>query len=393
MPEDPGLVAPTVDVRSASGGTGSPSAQAAPTLGVEEEFVLADSRTRMAVRKASGVLVATRSRVGADHVAAEMAQAQVENVGAVCSTAEELHRETTRLRCAAASAAHVQGCLLVASGSPVLGNPGPLPILDQPRYHRIARRFKQLVEDQCVNACHVHVGVPDRGEAIRTVGHLRPWMPLLLALTANSPFCNGVDTGYASWRSMVWDRWPCAGPPPLLHSAAQYETLVDQLVSSGAAFDPAMLYWQVRPSRHVPTVEVRIADVLPQAADTVAYALVVRGLVADALTRVRDGAPTPDVPDMLLRAACWRAARYGVDDTLVGTHRDGCPTLPAFELVDDLWARVEPHLERFGDASEVSHWLDRIRHSGNGATRQRRVAEQNAGRLEAVVDYLAAPAA
>ncbi|CAL9325696.1 carboxylate-amine ligase [Streptomyces sp. SudanB182_2057] len=372
----------------APGGTGPP----VPTLGVEEEFVLADRRTRAAVRKASAVVLAARHRMGEDHVAPEMAQAQVESISAVCRTGEELRREVARLRGGAAAVAAEQGCVLVASGSPVLGDPGPPPILDKARYHRIESRFGALVRHQCVNACHVHVGVTDRELAVRVVDHLRCWMPLLLALTANSPFFDGDDTGYASWRSMVWSRWPAAGPPPLLGSAARYETLVGRVVDSGAALDPAMLYWHVRPSRHVPTVEVRIADVLPEAADTVAYALLVRALVAHALSLVREGAPASDVPDMVLRAACWRAARYGTAGTLPATQAPDCPSLPVLRQTDDLWALVEPYLSRCGDDAPVGEWFDRVRRSGNGAMRQRRIAERHAGRLEAVVDDLAVPA-
>ncbi|GGS81699.1 MULTISPECIES: carboxylate-amine ligase [Streptomyces] len=362
---------------------------APPTVGVEEEFVLADRHSRAAVHRAPAVVGAARGRLGAPHATAEVSQAQVETVSAVCRTAEDLAAEIVRLRGGAAVAAAEYDCLLVPSGTAVLGRPGPPPIVDKARYRAFARRFGPLAHDQGVNACHVHVGVDDREEAVRAVNHLRGWMPLLLAVTCNSPFSDGTDTGYASWRSMLWGRWPVAGPPPFLHGAAHHERVVGQLVASGAAMDPAMVYWHVRPSPHLPTVEVRVADVLPEPAATTAYALLVRALVGCAVDAVRAGEPAPVVPDLLLRAACWQAARYGTQGTLPATHTPDCAPTAVGRLVDELWKRVEPHLTRYGDDRWVGDWLSDVQREGTGSARQRRIADHHGGRLQSVVDDLA----
>ncbi|MFG3203705.1 glutamate--cysteine ligase [Streptomyces sp. NPDC048192] len=383
MPEPFDAVTP-----AAAGGPGHPPDTVAPTtVGVEEEFVLADRHSGAAVRRSASVVAAARARLGGPHATPELSQAQVETVSAVCRTAVELQAEVARLRTGAALAAAEHDCLLVPSGVAVLGRAGPPPVLDRDRYHALLRRFGPVVHEQGVNACHVHVGVADREEAVPAVDHLRGWMPLLLALTANSPYCDGADTGYASWRSMVWSRWPSAGPPPLLRDADRYERLVGRLLASGAALDPAMVYWHVRPSAHLPTIEVRIADVLADAAATTAYALLVRALVGHAVDLVRAGEPAPDVPEALLTAACWRAARHGPAGTLPATHTRDCAPTDVGRLVEELWKRVEPHLGRHGDDRCVGDWLSAVQRTGTGAARQRRVAELRG--LRAVVDDLA----
>ncbi|MEU6669323.1 glutamate--cysteine ligase [Streptomyces sp. NPDC046727] len=362
---------------------------APPTVGVEEEFVLVERHSRAAVHRAPSVVATARGHLGEPHVTPEISQAQVETVSAVCRTAAELEAEVVRLRRGVATAAAEYECLLVPSGTPILGRPGPPPVMDKARYRAFLGRFGPLVHDQGVNACHVHVGVADREEAVRAVNHLRGWMPLLLAITGNSPFSDGTDTGYASWRSVVWSRWPLAGPPPYLRGTAHYERVVDQLVATGAAMDPAMIYWHVRPSPHLPTIEVRVADVMPEAATTTAYALLIRALVGCAMEAVRAGEPAPEVSDLLLRAACWQAARYGTSGILPATHTRDCAPASVSRLVEELWKRVEPHLSRYGDDRRVGDWLGDVERRGSGSARQRRVAALHSGSLQAVVDELA----
>lgn len=362
------------------------------TVGVEEEFVLAHAVTREVALAAPSVVEAADLLAGTGHVVGELAQAQLETISAVCSTTRQLRAEVTRLRRCAARAAQEAGCLLVACGTAPLGDPGPPPVQDKPRSHTIAARFGPLLDQLCANSCHVHVGVPDREEAVQVVNHLRPWMPLLLSLTANSPYCRGRDTGHASWRAILWGRWPTATPPPYLRSVDHYEQIVSALVNSGAALDPGMLYWSVRPSRHVPTVEIRVADVQPGAADTVAYALLVRALVAAALADVRKGRPAPPVEETVLRAATWRAARDGMSGQALTAPLPGAlRTVPAWYLATALLRHVQGPLRAAGDFDAVRRWLSRLQRHGTGATRQRTVYRRT-GRLEDVVDALAVPA-
>ncbi|MFE5729601.1 glutamate--cysteine ligase [Streptomyces sp. NPDC056528] len=367
------------------------------TLGVEEEFLLVDPETLRPVGRSGPVVAEGRRRLGDGPLVPELSQAMVETVSAVCDGPAGLYRELMRLRRAAVRAAGVHGCLLMASGTSPDGPAGPAfgpepsgapALLDHPRYARMRQRFGPLLEDQAVCACHVHVGVPDVATAVAVVNHLRPWLPLLLALTANSPFWYSKDTGYASWRTVVWSRWPSAGPPPLLRSAAHYEESVRCLVASGAALDPAMLYWYARPSRHVPTVEVRIADVLPGIEETVAYALLVRALVAHARGQTEQGIPPPPVDQEVLVAACWQAAKEGTSGLLLDLHGKRAPAAtPVTGQIDSLRAVVGPHLLADDERKRVERWLDLLVREGNGAERQR-AARRRTGSLRGLVEHM-----
>jgi carboxylate-amine ligase len=231
---------------------------------------------------------------------------------------------------------------------------------------------------------HVHVGVDDPETAITVVNGVGPWLSPIVALAANSPFWGGRDTGYASYRTELWRRWPTAGTPAPFADRAEYEALVDALFRTGSIDDHARIYWDVRPSAKFPTVEFRVADVGMTVDDTIMTAGLVRAL---AVTAARSGlVPSPGgVRGELVRAATWRAARYGLSGDLIdlaeGTAR------PAGELIGRLLARLRPALEEFGDWEEVSELVARTLADGTGADRQRRVWV-GTGDLRAVVDFI-----
>jgi carboxylate-amine ligase len=252
----------------------------------------------------------------------------------------------------------------------------------------MSHRFGPVAHDPAVCGCHVHVGVPDRELAVQVCNHLRPWLPVVQALTANSPLHDGRDTGHASWRAIQFDRWPSVGPTPHFDSVADYDRTVRDLVDAGIMLDPEMVYWYARPSVAYPTVEIRVGDVCPTVDDTVLVAGLLRALVATAAEDVRTGRPAPRLRDCLVAAAHWRAAHDGVDGDLVDLRAGG--SRPAWELIDELVATVTPALAGFGDLDLVTRQLDRLRRDGNGATRQRRILAHTDGDVRAVLAELAA---
>ena len=291
------------------------------------------------------------------------------------------------MRRAAARAAAAAGARLVAVGAtPVREAHRTVP--DEPRYHDMSRRFGPVAHDPAVCGCHVHVGVPDRELAVQVCNHLRPWLPVVQALTTNSPLHDGRDTGHASWRSMQLERWPSIGPTPHFDSAADYDATVRDLIATGIMLDAAMVYWYARPSASYPTVEVRVGDVCPTVDDTVLVAGLVRALVATMIDEVRAGRPAPRIRDCLVAAAHWRAAHDGVDGDLVDL-RTGRPR-PAWDLIDDLLVSLAPALRRHGDLDLVRREADRLRRDGTGATRQRRIMADTGGDVRAVLAHLAA---
>src|SRR5690606_21546659 len=203
---------------------------------------------------------------------------------------------------------------------------------------------------------------------------IRVWLPTLLAPSANSPFWQGEDSGYASYRPLVMARWPSAGPPDRYGSAAGYRRLVEDMVSSGVILDEGMVYLDARPSRSYPTLEIRVADVCQDPRDAVLVAALSRALVETAAGQWAAGERAPDVPTQMLRLATWRAGRSGLSGELLDpfSHRPR----PAGEALDLLVPPVRPALEEYGDGALVADGLARLREVGTGADRQRRELER-----------------
>ncbi|HEU5474922.1 MAG TPA: glutamate--cysteine ligase [Actinophytocola sp.] len=351
----------------------------APTLGVEEEYLLVDETTKLPVPVGS-TTVAELSDVDFHR---EFSQAQTEFATPVCTGLDDLRQQLLRGRRTLAKAARHHGAMLVATGAPPLGRPGPPPVTGKPRYQRMVELYGALTDDQGMCGCHVHIGVPDLEHAVRASNHLRPWLPALLVLGANSPFFDGRDTGHASWRTNVWARWPVAAVPPHFRCADEYDALVSRLVAAEVILDDSMVYWYIRPSRHAPTVEVRVADVSATVEEAVLQAALTRALVTTALEEER---PSPGVPDVVLRAACWRAALVGLEGRCLDPFT--ASAAPGWDLVDTLLAHVRPVLSASGDLDMVMSCLSWLRAHGGGATRQR-AALRTHGDLRAVVDILA----
>ncbi|WP_422740516.1 carboxylate-amine ligase [Micromonospora sp. WMMD729] len=354
------------------------------TLGVEEEFLLLDPDSGGNLPVADEVRAALRGPAR-DQSRQEFRHSMVEMVTPVCADIGELRTQLAALRRSAVAAAAAAGARLVAVGATPLAEPHRT-VPDEPRYHAMSRRYGPVAHDPAVCGCHVHVGLPDRELAVQVCNHLRVWLPVVQALTTNSPLHDGYDTGHASWRSMQLERWPSIGPTPYFDSVADYDRTVDELIAAGIMLDAAMVYWYARPSSAYPTVEVRVGDVCPTVDDTVLVAALVRSLVATLADDVRAGVPAPGLRDCLVAAAHWRAAHDGLDGELIDLRAGGAR--PAWDLVDDLMATIAPALLRHGDLGYVLAQLARLRRDGTGATRQRRVLDET-GDLRAVIDDLA----
>ncbi|WP_367137323.1 glutamate--cysteine ligase [Saccharothrix sp. HUAS TT1] len=350
------------------------------TVGVEQEFLLVDPETRRPVPLAESV--AQHAGAGLD-VQRELTPFQIEVATPVCRTAEELAEQVLLGRTHLAKAAHAAGCRLLASAIPPVGSLGPPALTDDPRYRLMQRTHRAIIGGQGVCGMHVHVGVPDRDVAVRVANALRPWLPTLLALGANSPIEEGEDTGYASWRSIVWSRWPISGPPPHLGSAAEYDRLVGALTATEALLDRGMVYWDVRPSVEHPTVEIRVSDIPMTAREAVVIAEVIR---AFARTAAESGEPDR-VDDVMLRAAYWRAARDGVDGLAVDPFTGGL--VQARERAAELVSWCSGALADASALSTVEDHLAWLGTHGSGAARQRRALGADPDARELVDSVLA----
>jgi glutamate---cysteine ligase / carboxylate-amine ligase len=357
-------------------------------MGVEEEFFLVDGAGEL-VQEAAGTVDEadeTADREPGPHVdldlKPELLRCQVESGSQVCRDHEALAADLSGLRSRLSDAATARGARLLASGTAVKAPSDPQRVAEGRRYRRIVGHVGRFVVDESTCGCHVHVGVDSREVAIQVSNHLRPWLPALLALSANSPFHRGADTGYASARHLLWARWPTSGPPPYVESEEHYERIVRGLLSSGAAMDRGMIYWDIRPSEHQPTVEIRVFDTAGTAAEATLHGVLVRTLVAEAIERIDRKQRAEALPHEVLKANLWRAARDG----LAGQCADpGTGELrPAHDILTELASRCA------GGKSEVDfarERLEMLRHNGCGAARQR-AALRRAARWDDVLTML-----
>jgi carboxylate-amine ligase len=362
------------------------SDQAVLSVGVEEEYLLLDAESGLPVAKAADVRAAAalEPALASDDVQLELLQSQLEVASPPCATLDEVGGHLLRLRHSLAAAAEREGCRLVACGAAPWTDHTPAPVTEERRYAAIRREAPALVEEQLINGMHVHVAVPDRETGVRVLNAMRPWLPVLVALGASSPLWAGRDTGFASWRTIHFERWPVQGPPPYFADLEDYEHRVDDLVATGAILDRGQLYWHARLSETYPTVEVRCCDVQLRVDDAVMIAGLVRALVATAL-RETAGTPAPDVHAELVRAAAWQSARHGLGSELYDVTQRRLAR--AGDVVFRLVEHVTPALEDYGDARQVNGLVERLLREGNGADRQRRLLAESGPR--GLVDRLA----
>lgn len=363
-------------------GTGANRSVAASTVGVEEEFFVVDAATRELRPRAERVRDAARARLG-EQVQLEINLAQIEIGTPVCGSLAELDVQLHRLRGEAARAAAEADAALAATGTHPFSDWRGQQITPKARYSELDETYQLLAWEQLVCGCHVHVGVDDAELAVAIMDRTRPYLPTLRALAANSPYYEGVDTGYASYRVTIFDRWPTAGMPPLLQTRAAYDQLIGDLVACAMIPDSSKVYWDVRPSARYATLEFRIADTCATVQESVLIAALCRALVRTCEAEVARGEALDAPPMELLRAARWRAARYGLDGDLVDVAARRAR--PGGELLDDLLGYLRPDLESHGEWERVAATVAEIRHAGTGAQRQRRAFARR-GVLPDVVD-------
>lgn len=356
------------------------------TVGVEEELLLVDPDTGYPTALAATALErAPAPRAGERNtpggiVEEEFQQEQIETDTRPCRTMDELGAEVRAQRRAAADAARAAGAELVAlATSPLEVAPTVTP---KARYRRMVREFGLTAAEQLSCGVHVHVEVASDDEGVAVLDRIRVWLPVLLALSANSPFYQGQDSGYESFRSQVWNRWPSAGTTELFGTSERYHAVVDGLIATGTLLDAGMVYFDARLAQSYPTVEVRVGDVCQHPDDTVLLAALARALVSTAAAEAQAGTAPPDVRSELLRVCTWRAGRSGLRDRLVDPRT--LRPAPAAHVVDALVEHVRPALEDAGDDGLVTELLEALWGRGNGAAMQRRSFEAT-GRLADVV--------
>jgi carboxylate-amine ligase len=363
----------------AGAGRGTPPGMSMRKIGVEEELLLVDPDTR---RLTAMSAQAVASDDGEVEVAQELFLHQIETSTAPETDATELLAGLRAGRRAVGEAAAAAGARAVAVATPPLPAEEDEEFTPGTRYARIAAEFGETARQATVCAMHIHVDVADDAEGVLVIDRIRPWLPFLLAISANSPYWHGRDTGHASWRTQLWSRLPTAGPREAFADVATYREVADRMIEWGGAIDAAMLYFDARLAESYPTVEIRVPDVCTEPEDALLVALLSRALVQSC---VDDPGGEPWRAD-LLRVAGWRASRYGLTGDLV--HPTRSELAPPREVFEALLGQAGPALEAAGDHDFVVAHFEKLLDRGTGATLQHRAFEAK-GELTAVVDDLA----
>jgi glutamate---cysteine ligase / carboxylate-amine ligase len=345
------------------------------SFGVEEEFLLVEPGTGWPQAVAGTILRAARPELEA-----ELQEQMLETNSRPCRSLDELDRELRRCRAAAAEEAERAGAHVVAlATSPVPVQPSPLR---SERYERMAEDFGLTAQEQLTCGCHVHVGITSAEEGVAVLDRTGPWLPVLLALSANSPYWQGQESSYASFRYQVWGRWPSSGPAGPFGTARAYRETIEQMVATGTIIDPGMVYFNARLSDRYPTIEVRIADVCLRTGDAVLIAGLVRALVETEARAWREGRGALSARTEVLRLAAWRASRSGLDGALLNPVT-GKPEAAA-DVVTALIDHCQEALSDAGDAGAVSELLADLIGRGNGASFQREEYRRSGGLPEMI---------
>ncbi len=356
------------------------------TIGVEEEYQIVDGVTRELRQRQERILQKAEAEAG-DDVQPELYLSQIEIGTPICRTLEDVRAELVRLRRTVVEAAEDTRSRIAALATHPFSHWEDQQVTPKARYIGIWSDYQQLAREQLICGCHVHVGISDEEMLIQTMNRVRPHLPVLLALSANSPFWLGTDTGYSSYRTEVWSRFPMSGIPQTFRDRAEYDKLVEDLVQAEAISDGTKIYWDVRPSARFATLEFRSPDVCLTIDEAVMIAGLVQALARTAHDEARRDAELKHARPELLRAAVWRAARYGLDADLIDVAERRAR--PAREVVNELLSYVRPALEDHEAWTEVSTLVKETLERGNGATRQRAAYAQNES-LTDVVDFAVA---
>lgn len=340
------------------------------TVGVEEELMLVDPVDGRPTSAGDTVLEAAQERLGAgaDHqVEREFKMEQTEIGSSPTTDILALRTELLALRRSVAAAAGSTGVHVVAvATSPFKVRP---TATENERYARMLDMFGVIARQQLTCGQHIHVSINSPQEGVAALDRIRGWLPVLTAISANSPFWQGQDSGYASYRSIAWGLWPTAGATETFGDLDGYHRAIAGLLSTGAAMDDGMIYFDARLSASYPTLEIRVPDVCTDVGDSALIAALARGLVDTAAVDWAHHRPVQVIRTEMLRGAAWRAARFGLSGDLFD-HRIR-EVVPAWAMVDALVEHVLAALRRNGDVDFVLATLERLRRSGTGADQQR----------------------
>ncbi len=354
------------------------------TLGIEEEYQTVDPETRDLRSHIHAEIIEKGKLLMQERVKAEMHQSVVEVGTSVCANIKDANDELKKLRRHMIRLSKENGLLLASAATHPFADWRMQEVTPDERYKNIVQDMQLVARANLIFGLHVHVGVEDREIAIHLMNHARYFVPHLLALSTNSPFWLGMDTGLKSYRCKVFDKFPRTNLPDFFPSWGEYENYVKLLVKTNSIDNAKKIWWDIRPHPFFDTLEFRVCDIPMRVEETIALAALIQATVAKLYKLYSQNQGFRMYRRSLLMENKWRAARYGINGKLIDFGKQ--KEVPERELIEEYLAFVDDVLDELDSRAEVEY-IRTMMKNGTGADRQLRVYQQT-GDMKAVVDYI-----
>ena len=355
------------------------------TLGIEEEFAIVDPETRE-LRSHIQEILEYGKVILKEQIKPEMHQSVVELGTEICQSVVDARAHVIELRSKLAELAGKAGLKIASVGTHPFSHWRDQLITQGERYSEIFKDMQQLARANLIFGLHVHVGIPDREMAIHVMNQARYFLPHLYALSVNSPFWVGEDTGLKGYRLKVFERFPRTGIPDSFESLSEYEDYCKLLVKTGCIDNAKKIWWDIRLHPFFDTLEVRVCDAQTRVDDTLAIAALIQAVIAKLHKLLHQNITFRVYRRRLLDENRWRASRYGIDGKLIDFGKE--TEVETRSLLNELLDFVSTEVNELGTGNEMAH-IERIMREGTGADRQLAVWERTQD-MKAVVDQIVA---
>lgn len=353
------------------------------TLGIEEEYQVIHPVTRE-LASHDQQIVNEAAKILNDQVKAEMHQAVVEVGTNICNDVTDAREQITHLRKSISGIANDLGFKIGAAGTHPFSKWENQHITPNPRYDEIINEMQDTARSNLIFGLHVHIGMEDKQMALHLVNAMRYFLPHLYALSTNSPFWEGRNTGFKSFRSKVFDKFPRTGIPGVFETVAQYEHYVNLLVKTNCIDNPKKIWWDIRVHPFYPTLEVRICDVPLTVNETISITALIQALVAKLYKLRGENLSFINYHRALINENKWRAGRYGLDGKMIDFGKE-CEVDTRL-LMLELLNFVDDVVDDLGSRKEIEY-IEQMLINGTGADRQLEIFKQT-NDLTKVVDYI-----
>jgi carboxylate-amine ligase len=355
------------------------------TLGIEEEFAIVDPETRELRSHIQEILEGSKVTLK-EQIKPEMHQSVVELGTEICQSVIDAREHVTGLRSKLVELAGRGGLKVASAGTHPFSHWHDQLITEGERYQEIVKDMQLLARANLIFGLHVHVGIPDRETAIQIMNQVRYFLPHLYALSVNSPFWVGRNTGLKGYRLKVFERFPRTGIPDAFESLSEYEDYCKLLVKTGCVDNAKKIWWDIRLHPFFDTLELRVCDAQSRVDDTLALAALIQAIVAKLYKMLRQNTTFRVYRRRLLDENRWRASRYGIDGKLIDFGRE--IEVETKSLINELLQFVSTEVDELGSKREMAH-IERILREGTGADRQLAVWEETQD-MKKVVDQIVA---